>query len=172
MEASGLWYVMRTPSFNGNEWMLIVVQENYESPSAPLEIHAEQNHSILITKCKATTIRIYGKANAISIDNCPKTSIILDSLVSSLDVIKCPSFAVQVIETIPTVLLDQVDGASIYLSKDSLGTEIFTSKCSNINVNLPPETEDDDYKEAPIPEQLRSYIKDGKLVTEIVEHAG
>jgi adenylyl cyclase-associated protein len=87
-------------------------------------------------------------------------------------VIKCPSFAVQILEKVPTILLDQVDSAQIYLSKDSLDTEIFTSKCSSININLPPEQEDDDYKEEPIPEQFRSFVKGGKLVTEIVEHSG
>lgn len=113
-----------------------------------------------------------GKGNAISIDNSPKTSIIIDSLVSSVDVIKCPSFALQVLETVPTVLLDQVDGATIYLSKDSLNSEVFTSKCSSVNVYLPPESDDGDYKEESVPEQFRSYVKDGRLVTEIVEHAG
>jgi adenylyl cyclase-associated protein len=133
----------------------------------------ERNHSILISRCKNTTIRINGKANAISLDNCTKTSIIVDSLVSSVDVIKCPAFALQVLENIPTVLLDQVDGATIYLSKDSLNTEVLTSKCSAINIYLPPKNEDvDDYVECPLPEQFRSYIKDGKIVTEIVEHKG
>lgn len=113
-----------------------------------------------------------GKGNAISIDNSPKTSIIIDSLVSSVDVIKCPSFALQVLETVPTVLLDQVDGATIYLSNDSLNSEIFTSKCSSVNVYLPPDSDDGDYKEESVPEQFRSYIKKGRLVTEIVEHAG
>lgn len=90
-----------------------------------------------------------------------------------MDVIKCPSFAVQILEKVPTILLDQVDGASIYLSKDSLNTEIFTSKCTSVNVNLPPvQEEEEDYTETPVPEQFRSYVKDGKLVTEIVEHAG
>jgi adenylyl cyclase-associated protein len=70
------------------------------------------------------------------------------------------------------VLLDQVDGAQIYLSKDSLATEIFTSKCTSININLPPEEDGGDYTEAPIPEQFRSYIKNGKLLSEIVEHSG
>lgn len=147
-------------------------QENFESPSGPIEIEAEINHSILITRCKGTTLRIHGKANAISIDNSPKTSLILDSLVSSVDVIKCPSFAVQILGKVPTILLDQVDGASVYLSKESLQTEIFTSKCTSVNVNLPPADEEGDYTEAPIPEQFRSFVKDGKLVTEIVEHAG
>lgn len=106
-------------------------------------------------------------------DNSPKTSIIVDSLVSSIDVIKCSSFALQVIESLPTVLLDQVDGATLYLSKDSLHTEIMSSKCTAINVYLPPaEEEGDDYAECNVPEQFRSYVKDGKLVTEIVEYSG
>jgi adenylyl cyclase-associated protein len=134
-----------------------------------VELDAEINHSILISRCKNTTIRVNGKANAISIDNSSRTSIIIDSLVSSVDVIKCPNFALQVVGTLPTVLLDQVDGATIYLGKDSLNTEIFTSKCSSVNINLPAE---DDYSENPLPEQIRSVVKGGKIVSEIVEHAG
>ena len=70
------------------------------------------------------------------------------------------------------MLLDQVDGATVYLSKDSQDTEFLTSKCTAVNIYLPPVKEDDDYKECNVPEQLRSIIKDGKLVTEIVEHSG
>jgi adenylyl cyclase-associated protein len=151
-------------------------KENYDSPSAPIEINAEINHSILITKCKNTTIQIHGKANAISIDSSPKVSVIVESLVSSVDVIKCPSFAVQVIETLPTILLDQVDGATIYLSPTSLNTEVMTSKSSAVNIYLPPTEDakesDQDYRECSVPEQFRSFVKNGKLITEIVEHKG
>lgn len=149
--------------------MLTFCQDNFDSPSEMIEIDAEINHSILISRCKNTTIRINGKANALSLDNSSRTSLIIDSMVSSVDVIKCPNFALQVIGTLPTILLDQVDGATIYLSKDSLATEVFTSKCSSVNINLPTE---DDYVENPLPEQIRSYVQDGKLVSEIVEHAG
>lgn len=134
-----------------------------------IEIDAEIQHSILISRCKNTTIRINGKANAISMDNSSRTSLIIDSLVSSVDVIKCPNFALQVLGTLPTVLLDQVDGASIYLSKDSLNTEFFTSKCSSVNINLPT---NEDYAENAVPEQIRSFVRNGQLVSEIVEHAG
>ncbi|KAF4552033.1 putative adenylyl cyclase-associated protein [Elsinoe fawcettii] len=153
---------------DGNKWYI----ENFDSPSAPIEIEVEQNHSVLISRCKNTTIILKGKANAVSIDNSNRTNLVLDSLISSVDVVKCPNFALQVLGALPTVMLDQVDGASIYLGKDSLHTEVYTSKCSSINVNLPPATEQDDYKEVPLPEQLRTYVKDGKLVSEIVEHAG
>lgn len=153
---------------DGNKWLI----ENFDSPSAPVEIEVSLSQSILITKCKSTTIILRGKANAVSIDNSPKTQILVENLVSSVDVIKCPGFAVQVTGALPTIMLDQVDGASIYLGKESLGCEVFTSKCSSINIVLPPEKEEDDSKECALPEQMRTFVREGKLVTEIVEHAG
>ena len=64
----------------------------------------------------------------------------------------------------------------MYLSKESLGTELFTSKCSGVNVNIPPaasgKSDDDDYTECPVPEQIKTVIRKGKVVSEIVEHAG
>ncbi|KIX05347.1 uncharacterized protein Z518_06219 [Rhinocladiella mackenziei CBS 650.93] len=155
---------------DGNKWIV----ENFENTqSEVIEIPAELNHSILISKCNKCILKVNGKANAISIDNCTGLSILIDSLVSSLDVIKAPKFQVQVDGVVPTILLDQVDGAQIYLSNESLGTEIFTSKCSAINVVLPPKDDsDEDSKELPFPEQIRSVVKNGALVSEIVEHAG
>ena len=64
-----------------------------------------------------------------------------------------------------------MDGAQVYLTKESLGTEVFTSKCSSVNLSLPT-ADDEDSEELALPEQLRTTIKDGKIVTEIVEHAG
>lgn len=153
---------------DGNKWII----ENFEDHPEPLEIEATIVQSILITKCNKTTIRVKGKGNAISIDNSSRASIVIDSLVSSVDVIRCPNFALQVMGTLPTLLLDQVDGAAVYLGKESLETEIFSSKCTSVNINLPPSEEEEDYTEHPIPEQFKTYVKDGKLVSEIVEHAG
>ena len=132
---------------DGNKWLI----ENFDSPSSPVEIEVSLSQSILITKCKNTTIILHGKANAISIDNSPKTQMLVENLVSSIDVIKCPGFAVQVTGALPTIMLDQVDGASIYLGKESLHTEVFTSKCSSVNVVLPPEGEEEDSRECPLP---------------------
>lgn len=155
---------------DGSKWIV----ENFDNvQSEVIEIPAELNHSILISKCNKVILKVTGKANAISIDNCTGLSILIDSLVSSLDVIKASKFQVQVDGVVPTILLDQVDGAQIYLSTASLGTEIFTSKSSALNVVLPPQDDsDEDSKEIPFPEQIRSVIKNGSLVSEIVEHAG
>ncbi|PWY77454.1 adenylyl cyclase-associated protein [Aspergillus heteromorphus CBS 117.55] len=153
----------------GSKWLI----ENFDNPGEIVEISAQQNQSILISRCNKTIIKVNNKANAISIDNCTGLSLIVDSLVSSLDVIKSPKFALQIDGVVPTLLLDQVDGATIYLGQQSLATEVFSSKCSAINVMLPPkEGTDDDTKECPVPEQIKSYVKDGVIVNEIVEHAG
>lgn len=153
---------------DGNKWII----EHYDNEAEPIEIEATISQSILISRCNKTTIRIIGKANAISIDNSPRLSVIIDSLVSSVDVIKSSNFALQVLGTLPTILLDQVDGAQVYLGKDSMNTEVFSSKSSSINLNI-ISGEDEDYKEVALPEQIRTYIgENGQLISEIVEHAG
>jgi adenylyl cyclase-associated protein len=154
---------------DGNKWYI----EHYENASEVIEIPAQLTHSILISRCNKAIIKVNNKANAISIDNCTNLSIIVDSLVSSVEVIKSPKFALQIDGVVPTVMLDQVDGGMIYLNQNSLDTDILTSKCSGMNIVLPAkEGSDDDDKECPLPEQFRSYVKNGSLVHEIVEHAG
>lgn len=156
---------------DGQKWIV----ENFENTGNEIiSIQAELNHSILISKCSKCVIQVTGKANAISIDNCSGLSIIIESLVSSVDVIKASKFAIQVNGILPTIMLDQVDGGQIYLQDKTMEAppELFTSKCSAINIVTPPKGDYDDSKETALPEQLRSYFKGGKFFTEVVEHAG
>ncbi|KAH8911359.1 hypothetical protein BR93DRAFT_924047 [Coniochaeta sp. PMI_546] len=154
---------------DGNKWTI----ENFEKEPQPIEIEASINHSILISKCSNTTIIIKGKANAVTIENTNRLSLVLDSLVSSVDVVKSQNFALQVLGSIPTVLMDQVDGAQVYFSKESAATRIFSSKSAGINLNV-ISGPDDDYKELPLPAQICSYYDEekGDVVNEIVSHAG
>ena len=150
----------------GNKWSI----ENFDNESSPIVIDAEKHHSILISRCKASTIRVNGKANAISIDNCSRLDLLIDSLVSSVSVVSSQNFRLQVLGSLPSVELDKVDGATVYLSAESLGTEVYTSKCTSTNITLPP-AGDKDSVECPVPEQFRSWVQDGKLMTEIVKDA-
>lgn len=105
--------------------------------------------------------------------NCKKTSVLVDSVISSIAVTSSPSFALQITGTAPTIQLDSTDSGQIYLSKECLGVEITTAKCSSINVSLPVEEEEEGiFVEHPIPEMFRTVVKDGKLVTSAVEHSG
>ncbi|KAI5304345.1 hypothetical protein KEM55_000107, partial [Ascosphaera atra] len=152
---------------NGNKWAI----ENFDHHEGIIEVEALLQHSILISNCNHTVIKVSNKANAITIDNCTNLSIIVGSLISSLEVIKSPKFQLQIDGVVPTLLFEQVDGASVYLSDASLSSEFVSSKCSNINIVLPPkEGSDEDGKECPVPEQIRSTVKNGTLVSEVVEH--
>ncbi|KAL3955239.1 hypothetical protein ACCO45_010802 [Purpureocillium lilacinum] len=147
--------------------------ENYDKESEPIEINVSLNQSVLISRCNNTTVILKGKANQVTVENSSRLSLVLDTLVSTVDVVKAQNFGLQVFGTIPTVMLDQVDGAQIYLSKESTGTKLFTSKSDGINLNV-ISSPSDDYKEVPLPSQICSYFDEGKgeLVSEIVAHAG
>lgn len=155
---------------DGNKWII----ENFENTGSDvIEIQAQLSQSILISRCNKCIIKVIGKSNAISIDNCTNVSIMVDSLVSSMDVIKSPKFQVQIDGVVPSVLLDQVDGATVYLANKSLNSEVFTSKSTGVNIVLPPkEGAEGDDKECALPEQIRSVVKNGVVVSEVVEHAG
>ncbi|KAI1119405.1 adenylate cyclase associated N terminal-domain-containing protein [Nemania sp. NC0429] len=154
---------------DGNKWTI----ENYEKQTEPIEIEVSMSQSVLISKCNHSTIILKGKANAVTIENTQRLSLVVDSLVSTVDVVKSSNFALQVIGHLPTVMLDQLDGAQIYLGKESISTRIFSSKSSSINVNVLAGDEDD-YVEIPLPYQICSQFdeKKGEMVNEIVEHAG
>ncbi|KAK9414037.1 putative Adenylyl cyclase-associated protein [Seiridium unicorne] len=154
---------------DGNKWTI----ENFERHPEPIEIEASMSHSILISKCSHTTIIVKGKANAVTIENTQRLSLVVDSLVSTVDVVKSSNFALQVMGSLPTILLDQLDGAQLYLSKESTATRIFSSKSAGINLNV-IDGDEDDYKEVPLPSQICSYYdeKKGDLVNEIVDLAG
>jgi adenylyl cyclase-associated protein len=138
-----------------------------------VEVEASLSHSVLISRCNNTTVIIKGKANQVTVENSNRLSLVVDTLVSTVDVVKAQNFALQVMGTIPTVMLDQVDGGQIYLSKESVSAQIFTSKSAGINLNI-ISGPDDDYKEVPLPSQICSYYDESKgdLVNEIVAHAG
>ncbi|CAK7198258.1 suppressor of rasval19 [Sporothrix eucalyptigena] len=167
---------------DGNKWTI----ENYDKESAaalggPIEIEASINQSILISKCSNTTVIVRGKGNAVTIENTDRLSLVVETLVSSVDVVKSKNFALQVLGTIPTVMLDQVDGAQVYLSKESTSTRVFMSKTEGVNLNiltpaeeLGADEQEGDYKEVPLPSQICSYFDTTKneLVSEIVSHAG
>lgn len=149
-------------------WMI----ENFtESPNGqPLTIEVSMSQSVLITNCESTVIQLKGKVNAITINSCKRTGVILDKSISSVDIIKCSHVELQVVESVPIISVDQTDSVTIYLSKTSLDTEIFSSSTTSMNIDVP---DGEDTKELPAPEQLKHTYdaKTGKLVTIAVHHA-
>lgn len=150
---------------SGNKWFV----ENYEDESEPIFIEANRDESIFIGKCVNVLFQIKGKVNAISLSETDGCSVVLDSSISGLDIIKSHKFGIQVEESIPQISIDKSDSGTIYLSKQSLETEIYSSCSTSINVNLPI-GEDEDYVEYPLPEQLQHKFTDGKFKSSVFEH--
>ncbi|KAI9056890.1 hypothetical protein FKP32DRAFT_1585029 [Trametes sanguinea] len=156
-------------ALEGNKWAI-----EYQENQSPLTLdNVEISQTVNLYGCKNSTIVIKGKCNAVTMINCVKTSVLVDSVISSVSVTNSPSFALQITGKAPTIQLDSTDSGQIYLSKDCLDVEITTAKCSSINVSLPVEGEEEGvFAEQPIPEMFITKVVDGKLVTTAVEHAG
>ncbi|SGY72854.1 BQ5605_C005g03220 [Microbotryum silenes-dioicae] len=156
-------------ALEGNKWLV----ENYESDPHITVTETSIQQTVNVFNCKASVLQVKGKVNAISIVNSPKLSVLLESTVSALSISSSPGFTVQILGKVPTILIDGTDGGMIYLSKESLGTEIITAKTSALNISLPVEGEDDGvFEERAVPEQLKTVVVGGKLVTTVVEHSG
>lgn len=159
----------RVELVDGSKWML----ENLTSEThpEPIVINAEMQHSVFIGNTEGVTIQITGKGNAVSLSETKNTGVVIDTLVSGVDVIKSVKFGIQVTGRIPLVTIDKSDEGSIYLSQACVDndTSVITSNTSALNINVP---KDGDFEELPVPEQLEHFIKDGKVVSKVVEHAG
>ncbi|ANZ75057.1 BA75_01936T0 [Komagataella pastoris] len=149
-----------------SKWLV----ENYDGEQ-DIVIEGEMQQSVFISKCENSTITIRGKVAAVSLTQCSKVGLVVDSLVSGVDVIKSRGFGVQVLGYVPTITIDQSDNGQIYLGKESLGTEIYTSSTTSLNINVPDE-EDGDFREMAAPEQFKHTVAGGNLQTTVVEHVG
>lgn len=105
--------------------------------------------------------------------DCKQTSVRVQSLISSVEITGSTGFKLELTGFVPTIQLNSTDSGQIYLSKDSLDVEILTTKCVGISVNLSVGGEEAGlYREQAIMETLKTVIKDGKLSTTVVKHAG
>uniref|UniRef100_A0A8C7EW64 Cyclase associated actin cytoskeleton regulatory protein 2 n=1 Tax=Neovison vison TaxID=452646 RepID=A0A8C7EW64_NEOVI len=122
-----------------------------------------------IFKCNKSTLRIKGKINSITIDNCKKFGLVFDNVVGIVEVINSKDIQMQVMGKVPTISINKTEGCHIYLSEHALGCEIVSAKSSEMNVLIP---QDGDYREFPVPEQFKTAWDGSKLVTEPAEIMG
>ncbi|TIA98058.1 hypothetical protein E3P94_00612 [Wallemia ichthyophaga] len=155
---------------DGQKWFI----ENHTNTPHILIDDTKLSHTVNIFNCKNTVVEVKGKVNALNMVGCHRTSVLLDNLVSSLSITTSPNFTVQILGVAPTVTVDATDVGQIYLSKGCIeaDTEIITAKTSSVNVSLPDNQEDSEFVEKPIPEQLKTVVRDGRLVSSVVEHSG
>lgn len=137
--------------------------------------------TVYVFRCENSVVQIKGKVNSVTVDGCKKTSVVFDNLLSQVEVINSQSIEIQTLGTLPTVSIQKTDGCQVYLSKESLGAEIVTSKSSEMNILAP---QGDDFVssfwdfianclnfqiELPVPEQFKTVFNVGtrKLETTV-----
>lgn len=155
----------------GNKWTV----EYQVHPSAPVVLKGvEKNHTVYVYKCEGAVIQIEGKLNSIAMDSCKKTGLVFDEIVSICEIVNCHSVQVQVKQKCPAIAIDKTAGIQVYLAATSLETEIVSGTSSEMNVQIPNPSgkPEDDPVEMPIPEQFKSVIKNGKLISGQVDHSG
>jgi len=153
---------------DGQKWKI----ENQVGNQAIVIDNPDQKQTVYIYKCQDSVVQIKGKVNSIMIDSCKKVGVVFENAISVAEVVNCTSIQVQCTGKVPSVAVDKTSGCQVYLSAQGLETEIVTSKSDEMNVVIPGLNPNDDIVETPIPEQFRTIIKDRKLVTEAVSHAG
>lgn len=159
----------RVELVDGSKW--IIENLNSENTKEPVVIEAEMQHSVFIGNTDGVTVQINGKGNAVSLSETRNTGVVVHSLISGVDVIKSVKFGLQVTGVVPLITIDKSDEGNIYLSKESVDADssVVTSNTTALNINVPTE---EDYEELAVPEQLQHFVRNGKLVSEVVEHAG
>lgn len=150
----------------GKKW-----EVEHQKGNNELVIEGNMKQTVYVYKCEHSTLVIKGKVNSITVDSCKKFAVVFDSAMAAFEMVNCQGIQVQVNGNVPTVSIDKTDGAQVYLSKESMGTQIVSAKSSEMNV-LVPTGADGEFEEAPLPEQYRSVFKDGKWFTEPTDIAG
>ena len=127
--------------------------------------NTEIKQTVYIYKCKECTVTVKGKVNSILVDSCSRLALLFDDVLSTVEFINSQSVQMQVLGAVPTVCIEKTDGCQVYLSKNSLNTEVVSSKSSAMNILVPNET--GEFDEQPVPEQFKTVInlKSKKLIT-------
>jgi len=119
-----------------------------------------------IYNCEGATVQITGKIKSIILDTCTRCNLVFDTAISTCEIVNCKSVQIQVKKTCPSFSIDKTDGCLVYLSKESIPITTFvTSKSSEMNVSWPDEN--DEMKEAPIPEQFQHKLVNGSISSDV-----
>lgn len=152
-------------ALEGNKW-IVEFQDNNKNIVID---KTEAKQTLYIYGCKNSVVQVKGKINTICLDSSIRTGVVFENVIATCEVVSCKSVEIQVTGKVPAVAIDKTQGVQLYLSKDSLQTEIVTSKSDQMNILVPVEGQQDPV-ELPLPEQFKTMYVNGKLVTTTVAH--
>jgi len=141
---------------------------NYNG-DANLSVDAKSpGDSISVHNCSSSVLKVNGKITNISVAGCLDCGFVLDSVISGFESVNCKKLQIEARQSIPQIMLDKSQSVTIYLSAESLTTQIITSLTEEVNVVVPRDGEED--LELAIPVQFLTRLVGGRLVTGPTEH--
>eukprot|EP01089_Gocevia_fonbrunei_P022834 TRINITY_DN9386_c0_g1_i1.p1 TRINITY_DN9386_c0_g1~~TRINITY_DN9386_c0_g1_i1.p1 ORF type:complete len:160 (-),score=19.42 TRINITY_DN9386_c0_g1_i1:28-507(-) len=152
----------------GNKWH---INDWNGNQNLQVKIPPSSFHYVSIQKCKDSVVQIKGKMNGVIINNCERVSVVLENAISVVEVVHSKKTQIQVTGNVPTIQLDKCEGVTLYLPRDC-SSDIVTSLTTEVKIVLPGVTEESDPSELPVPEQYKTNIVGGKLVTVPTSHIG
>jgi len=150
-------------ALEGNKWVV----ENQTNNTDIVIADTEPKHTVYVYRCDNSKIVIKGKINSVVVDDCKKSGVVFENAIASCEVVNCKGVEIQCTGKVPSIAIDKTSGIQLYLSADSLESEIVTSKSDSMNVVIPGI---DDIVELPVPEQFKTLVRNNRLVTEAVQH--
>lgn len=154
--------------FEGKKW-LVEYQDGSNQDNFVIEV-AEMNQVVSMYKCENITVTVKGKTNSITVDSCKKVNIAFDDIVSFVEFINCQKIQAYPTGKVATITIDKTDSIQLFLRRDSINAEIISAKSAEINACIVDEATGD-YKEYPLPEQLKTVWCGNQFKTEALAKA-
>lgn len=133
-----------TISHDNHKWTIsgfIQQSEPVEICSVEGEAEIDQRSSICICDCQDTIFKISSQAckvTAISIDKCKGVGVILDGdVIGTVEIVNGKKCQLQVSGHLPAVNIDSSETVTVFLSSQSAGVNVITSRCTEINLIHP-----------------------------------
>ncbi|GFX54717.1 adenylyl cyclase-associated protein 2 [Trichonephila clavipes] len=157
--------VTRPPKLHleGRKWVV-----EYQKNQHELCIeNNDMSQSLAMFKCENVSLQVVNKMNNVVIDTCKSSLVVLNGIISSVELIRCNRVEVKLSGIVPLVNMDNCDSVQVLVTNTSRSVELITSKSTSCNVCLLQD--DGEYKELPVPEQIKTTVAGNKLVSSVIE---
>ncbi|CDJ39095.1 adenylyl cyclase associated protein, putative [Eimeria tenella] len=143
--------------------------ENFKNPKEIQTLKdGQMKHKVQVRDCAGLSLQVEGKLNSLIVDSCADCRICVASLIATVEIVNSQKIKLQVTGCVPAVSIDKSQKVDIFVSHESRGVEITSSKSTEMNLNVPKAGEDGDWTEIVIPEQFHHKLNpDGKLHTRV-----
>lgn len=143
--------------------------ENFVNPEGVQKLpEAQMKHKVQVRDCDGLALQLEPKVNSLILDSCKNMRVCVSSLIATVEIVNCHKVKLQITGNVPAVSIDKSHKVDIFVSEQSKGIEITTSKSSEMNMNYPVPGDEGDWVEVVIPEQYHHKLgANGKLETRV-----